>query len=62
MNNVYRGHSASSQNFRAGQDMILIIEVVMDIICEVIKDIGIIITITEGMFIEVEINIASFLQ
>ena len=40
-----------------GQDMILIREVVMDIICEVIKDIGDQITITEGDTLEIKIMI-----
>ena len=41
----------------AGQDIILIIEVVMDIICEVIKDMGEIIIITEEVVIEVKVII-----
>ena len=37
------------------QEVILIIEEVMDIICEVIRDIEIITTITEGTVIEVKV-------
>ena len=41
----------------AGQDMVPIMEVVMDIICRVIKDKGDIIIITEEVIIEIKVSI-----
>ena len=45
-----------NQNFRGEQEVILIIEEATDIICEVIRDIEIITTITEGMAIKVKVT------
>ena len=54
-NNAYRGHPMYNQNFRGRAEIALIIEETMGITHKVIKDIEIIIIITEEMVIEVEI-------
>ena len=54
-NNVYRGCTSYNQNFRGIYRVTLIIEEVMGIMLEVVRDTGTIIMITAGIIIEVKI-------
>ena len=55
--NTYRGHAPYNQNFRGSIEITLIVEGILAIIPEVVRDIGIITMITEGTIIEVKVMI-----